>query len=62
MGNKSKRTQKCVRRTVATKETTKNDFVRPILGSPGIIIEERELLMWKIMDGGLEIPNATLQS
>ena len=54
MGNKSKRTQKCVRRTVATKETTKDDFVRPILGSPGIIIEERELLAttsmtWKII-------------
>ena len=54
MGNKSKRTQKCVRRTVTIKETTKDVFVQPILGSPGIIIEEREMLAttsmtWKII-------------
>ena len=55
MGNKSKRTQKkCVRRTMVTKATLKDDFVRPILRSPGIIIQERELLAttsmtWKII-------------
>ena len=46
--------KKCVRRTVVTKATSKDDFVRPIFGSPGIIIEERELLAatsmtWKII-------------
>ena len=43
MGNKSKRTRKCVRRTVVTKEITRNDVVQPILRSSGIIIEEREM-------------------